>query len=669
MKQAFAAGLVTVAFLAPHLDARITRIVIDHKESPAYEGQSFGEAGRYERLTGHAYGELDPKDPLNAIITDLQLAPRNARGMVEYSATFLLAKPLDMAHASGVLLYEVPNRGNSALVRLTTDPGAIADYFRRGHVVLTSGWQGDIPPRDGVETIAVPIAKNPDGSSITGPVLARFSDMPANTTTLPLAAGGVSRPLPASLDTSKAILTRRVSEGNEIIPIKSADWAFADCTKAPFPGTADPGKVCLKGGFNPAFLYELTYAAKDPLVLGIGYAATRDLNAYFKSGDSEALGHKISFAIAWGNSQSGNFLRSMVHLGFNQDESGRIVWDGINSNIAARQLAMNYRFASPGGAAGLYEPGSDGVVWWSDYTDEARHRHTGGLLDRCRATDTCPKVFETFGSSEFWNLRGSPDLVGTRADRDIPLPPNVRRYYFPGVTHGGGAGGFSTSAPKPPGRCELPANPNPSSDTMRALMVALVDWVVKGTPPPPSQYPRLDQKQFTLPAQAAMEFPVIPGQPLPDGILNPLYDYDFGTGFNYNDLTGVITTQPPVIKQVLVSLVPTVDADGNETVGVASVLHQAPLGTYLGWNVTAEGFLKGKGCGNQGGYIPFAKTKAERLAAGDPRPSIEERYGTHEAYVAQVRVAAARLVRDRYLLQGDADRLIAAAEASNVLSH
>src|SRR5271155_1603015 len=176
MKQALFAGLAAAALLTPRLDARITRIVIDHQESPAYEGQSFGEAGRYERLTGHAYGELDPKDPLNAIITDLQLAPRNARGMVEYSATFLLVKPVDMARASGVLLYEVPNRGGAALVRLSTNPGAIADYMRRGHVVLTSGWQGDIPAHDGVETIAVPIAKNPDGSSITGPVLARFFD-------------------------------------------------------------------------------------------------------------------------------------------------------------------------------------------------------------------------------------------------------------------------------------------------------------------------------------------------------------------------------------------------------------------------------------------------------------------------------------------------------------
>jgi len=190
--------------------------------------------------------------------------------------------------------------------------------------------------------------------------------------------------------------------------------------------------------------------------------------------------------------------------------------------------------------------------------------------------------------------------------------------------------------------------------------------VVKGTPPP-SQYPRVDGKQFTSPTQAAMGFPIIPGVPLPDGIINPLYDYDFGASFDYNDLRGAISMEPPVIKQVLASWVPKVDSDGNETSGVASVLHQAPLGTYIGWNVFAQGFAKGKNCGLVGGYIPFAKTKEARLAAGDPRPSLEERYGTHEGYVAVVRAAAARQVRDRFLLQEDADRLVAEAEASDVL--
>ena len=662
MKRIVAASAIVVVFGAA-ANARVTRVVIDHRESPAYQGQSFGEAGKYERLSGRAYGELDPKDPLNAIITDLQFAPRNSRGMVEYSATFLLVRPVDLSKASGVLLYEVPNRGNSTLAR----PAAMAEYFKRGHVVLTSGWQGDLAPREGLETIAVPIAKNPDGSSITGRVLADFVDMPSQSTSLPILRGRFPAQAPATLDTTKATLTRGISEDGVLTPLRSADWAFADCTKTPFPGTPDPGKICVKDGFDPAFRYELVYTAKDPLVLGIGYAATRDVNAYFKSGEAQELPKKMPFAVAWGNSQSGNFLRSMVHLGFNQDEAGRIVWDGINDNIAVRQLALNIRFAAPGGDKALYEPGSDGVLTWSDYTDEVRHRPAGSLLERCRATDTCPKVFETFGSSEFWDLRASPNLVGTRADRDIPLPPNVRRYYLPGVTHGGGPGGFSAAAPKPPNRCELPANPNPSSDTMRALMVALVDWVAKGIAPPPSQYPRLDRHELAAPTQAALHSPVIPGVPLPDNAILKFYDYDFGREFRYNDLSGVISTVPPVIRQTLPNMVPVVDADGNETSGVASVLHQAPLGTYLGWNVFAQGFYKGQNCGLVGGFVPFSGTKAARVAAGDPRLSLEERYGSHDGYVAAVRAAAARQVRARFLLQEDADRLIAQAEASDVL--
>jgi len=306
------------------------------------------------------------------------------------------------------------------------------------------------------------------------------------------------------------------------------------------------------------------------------------------------------------------------------------------------------------------------VVWWEDYTDEARRRPAAGLLDSCRATETCPKIVETFGAAEFYNQRASPNLVGTRADRDIPLPSNVRRYFFPGVRHGGRPGGFDPD-PKPGDCCELPPNPNPSSDMLRALQAALVDWVVKGTLPPRSQYPRLDRGELVAPTQAAMGFPTIPGVPLPDGILTPLYEYDFGTQFHYNDVSGVITIQPPPIRQTLPTMVPKVDADGNEQVGVASVLHQVPLGTYTGWNTVASGFYKGHIRTNEGSFIPFTRTKAERLASGDPRPSLEERYGTHEKYVALVRAAAERLVRGRFLLQGDAERLIAQAEASRVL--
>jgi hypothetical protein len=659
----FRATLATVAILVLAIpgQARITRLVVEHTETLGHDG--------YQKLTGHAFGELDPKLPLNAIITDLESAPRNARGMVEYVATFTIIKPADMSKASGVLLYFVPNRGRINL----TGRGFLADARREGHVLVASGWQGDIEPADGVETLLVPVAKNPDGSSITGRVLARFSDMPAQATTLPILRGGVAGTAdPASLDTSKARLTRRTTEDGKVVPLSSADWAFADCSQIPFPGKPDGRKLCLKGGFDPAYLYELVYIAKDPKVYGIGFAATRDLNSHLRyniqddTGAANPLRGRITAVVSQGNSQSGNYLRSFIHLGFNQDEAGRMVFDGSNPNVAVRLLAMNIRFGAPSGAAAMYEAGSDGVVWWSDYADESRRHASAGLLDRCRATETCPKIVETFGSSEFYNLRASPDLVGTRADRDIPLPSDVRRYYFPGVSHGGGPGGFDPD-PKHQGCCELAPNPNPSSDTLRALQTALVDWVVKGVLPPPSQYPRLDRGELVAPTQAAMGFPEIPGVPFPDGILTQLYQYDFGQQFHYNDLSGVITMQPPPIRQILPTVVPRVDADGNEVVGVASVLHQVPLGTYTGWNTNAGGFYRGHIRTNTGALIPFAKTKAERLASGDPRPSLEERYGAHEKYVAQVRAAAERLVRGRFLLHDDADRLIAQAEASNVL--
>jgi hypothetical protein len=667
--RSIAFGVLALCAVPLPSHARITKVVVEDTKSPAFDGKSFGAAGHYELLSGHVFGELDPDDPLNAVITDIALAPRNAHGKVEYSAAFMLAKPIDMAKASGVMLYQVPNRG---LVLFGTPDDT-------GHVVLTSGWQGDIAPRAGMQTIAVPIAHNPGGSSVTGIALASLVNMQPGQHSLPL-TGGVGlptiRPEPASLDTVQAHLTKRAQDG-KAAEITASDWAFGDCSTEPFPGKPDPHRLCLKDGFDPAYLYELSYLAKDPPVLGIDFAATRDINAFFKYGSQDDAGFanpvagKIKAALGIGFSQSGNFLRTFTHLGFNQDESRRIVWDGIEANIAGRQLAMNIRFAAPGGAAGATEPGSEAVLWWGSYDDKTRGLGKGSLLDRCHATHTCPKVFDLFGATEFWGLRMSPDLVGTDAKADIPLPDTVRRYYFPGVNHGGGKGGFALEGEQPPvsvaGRCQLPGNPNPTGDTTRALTAALIDWVTKGTEPPPSRYPTLANGELVQPTAAAMGFPKIPNAPQPDGMINTFLDLDFGPGFNYRDLSGVITVEPPRLKRVLPSLVPKVDTDGNEQAGVPSALHEAPLGTYTGWNVAAAGFYKGQGCGFAGGYIPFARTKAERTASGDPRLSLEERYGSHDAYVAKVRDAARKLVAERFLLPDDADRIVRQAQDSSVL--
>ncbi|HEY3439684.1 MAG TPA: alpha/beta hydrolase domain-containing protein [Paludibaculum sp.] len=652
-----------VLLLPSQVIARVTRMVVETR-TPASEA-------RYLKLTGRCWGELDPDHALNGIINDLRLAPRNAHGKVEYSATFTLLLPADPAKMSGLLLYEVPNRGNSPLNART-----FADDTTAGHALLSSGWQGDLVPRPGIETLTVPVARNADGSSLEGPVLARLSNLAAGGHTASLTSGfaGLAYQRPTTLDTSKALLTRQASDDGQVVAIPSADWAFADCSETPFPGRADPTKICLKGGFSADVLYQVVYTAKDPLVLGIGLAATRDIVSFFRharhddDGTPNPLAARIRHAIGSGTSQSGNFVKTMIHLGFNQDEDGRRVWDGVNANIAARLTPLNFRFAIPGGAAGLFEPGSEGVLWWGPYKDEVRHRKTASLLDRCRATRSCPKIMETFGSAEFWGLRMAPGLAGTDGAADIPLPAEVRRYYFPGVTHGGGGGGFRILEAGPAARnCLLPENPNSTAEVMRALRKALIEWVVKGDPPPPSVYPRVDRGELVPPVHQAMGFPVIPGVPLPDNLANGFPIYDFGPGFRDADLSGVISVQPPVVRGTVPMVVPRTDADGNEVGGVPLVLNQAPLGSYLGWNVTASGYQKGRGCGFSGGLIPFARTKAERLERGDPRLSIEERYGTHEGYVAGVRAAARRLVEMHLLLDEDARRLVREADASQVL--
>jgi hypothetical protein len=649
--------LIAAAALATGAQAKVVKVEILGRAPMA---------GGYEQITGVFHGELDPKDPKNAIITDLQLAPRNARGMVEYSATFGLAKPLDMSKASGVLFYNTPNRGNG---RAAADPD--------GHIHLVSGWQGDLPPAEGRQTATVPIARNRDGSPVTGLIVLRLM-MPKGAPSVVMQAGvgaGALRSPPLSYDTAKARFIRRRNDSDPGVAIPSGDWAFADCAATPFPGTPDPTKVCLKGGFDPAFAYELTYTAKDPPVMGIGLAATRDINAFFRYGkDTPAtpnpVAGKVRWAIGAGVSQAGNFIKTLINLGFNQAEDGRIVFDGVNPHIAGRQVPLNVRFALPGGASSLYDAGSEGVLWWSRYDDKVRGLGKASLFDRCNATKTCPKVMETFGSTEFWGLRMSPDLVGTDAKGDIPLPANVRRYYFPSTTHGGGPGGFDIVARDAPGSggCVLPANPNPQAESMRALTRALVAWVSQDKAPPASAYPLLSRGDLVMPTSQALGFPTIPGAPSPDGKFLAFLAYDFGPGYRNRDVSGVMTKVPPAIGYGVPSLAPKVDADGNELAGIKSVQAQVPLGTYLGWNVQAAGYLAGQQCGFTGGYIPFANTRAERMASGDPRLSLEERYGTHAAFVGKVREAGQKLVAQGYMLPDDAAKVTAQAEASKVLA-
>jgi len=706
-------GVVCALLLAGarEASARIVRIEIVWR-GPAYDGRRFGTVGAYEKIVGRAYGEVDPRDRRNALINDILLAPRNARGMVEYVATFTLLRPADPSKGNGVMLHDMVNRGNKLLLvtfnRACATPGAACDLeeagdgflFREGYTLLWSGWQGDVvpvsgpPERNVMETVRVPVAHDADGSPITGPVVVRWSDVAAGTSTLSLRnagfysinALGLGAYVPATLDTRNARLESHAAESmtgeaSGVRQIASEDWAWGDCAKTAFPGVPDSTKICLEQGADPKLLYQLVYTARDPLVLMLGMAAFRDVGSFFRyeardgSGTANPIAGTIRTVIATGQSQSGNSQKTFIHYGFNEDDSGprgRIVWDASNPHIAARQNPVNYRFALPGAAAQLYQPGSEAVVWWTRYADTLRGRPAASLLDRCSASRTCPKIFETLGSAEFWGLRESANFVGT-SGRDIPLPANVRRYYFPSTTHGGGNGAFTLHPPKSRPVCALPDNPAPESEHERALLGALVAWVRRGVEPPPSRYPRVADGTLVPLDSVVARFPRIArvdglqGAPSPAGMLLPILDYDFGPAFVANDMRGAIVT-PPRVRRAVPTLVPQIDRDGNELAGIESPLVANPLGTYLGWNVTASGFARGQQCGFSGGFIPFAVTRAERLADGDDRPSLEERYGSHAAYVERVRRSARRLVRERFLLQEDADRIVADAAKSDAFT-
>jgi len=669
---ALAVSLVLSPVTWTAVEARVTQVTVG---SPTllFGGQTFGDVGAYEEIRGTAIGELDPLDRHNAVIADIDLAPRNGNGMVEYTTTFTLYKPADMSKASGVMVYEVVNRGNKILPRFLNvgtsagNPAGDGFLYRSGNLYLWSGWQGDIAfnPALAQETIEVPVVKD-----VTSPVFARFVTVPGSTRPLP--GGGRT---PASLDTTKAKLISIARENNlgvrtGVVEIASSDWAFADCSATPFPGAASSAHICLKNGFDPGLVYELVYTAKDPLVLGVGMAAMRDVVSFFRRANAaqgNPIAGEINWTIGYGISQSGRYTKNFILLGFNEDEDGRMVWDGADSNIAGAMGQFNIRFAQPGNIANIFEPGAEAPLWWERYNDRVRGRGVTGILDRCRATHTCPKIFEDFGGAEIWYGRGSIGIAGTTGRDDIRVPQNVRRYYYASTPHGGGAGGFSPGPRPPAPGLMLAANPNPQFETRRALFLHLVEWVTSGTKPPRSAYPRVSDKTLVPATAKAMNWPKIPGAPTPDNVMNVLMDYDYGPDFRYNDQSGVMSNVVPPIKQIIPTLAGKVDEDGNEIAGVKSVLLQAPLGTYTSWNPVAAGPLQGNEGSLAAGYIPFAMTKAERIANKDPRRSIEERYGSQEGYDCVVRHAARQEVRKRLLLQEDADRLIAQAAASNVL--
>ena len=665
----------------PAAQARVTGITITQRTSPALGGASFA-TGTYEQLDGVATGEVDPNDPQNAGITDIALAPRNANGMVEYSTDISILKPVDASRSNGVLLYDVVNRGNKIVpgffnVGATADnPAGDGFLENQGYTLVWSGWQGDLVLQPGQLGIRVPVAQRADGSAITGIVRSEFV-LSAPASTQPLTAGS-STNTPgypaASLDNSRAVLTQRVHQYDPPQVIANSDWVFADCTAQPFPGTPNSQRICLGlngtggSGFDTDHIYELYYIARDPLVLGLGFAATRDVVAFLhRSSDPQnPLAGSVRHTLLHGTSQSGRWSRNFLNLGFNADEAGQIVFEGMNPHIGSVQGDFNVRFGQPGRLAGTEHtekqyPGPDTPLSYEPTFDPYRGL-TAGLLDRCRQTATCPKIVHTMSDVEYWSASGAIDTTDPLGTRDVPQPDNVRIYQFSSTQHGG----YSPVAPLPTstGICQQLPNANSYTYNLRALLVALTRWVTDGTEPPASAYSRL--QDGTLVRPKAVSFPSIPGVTYDvSHVFNTRLLYFRGPRFDETTESGILF-EPPIPLALYPGLLPQVDGDGNDVGGLRSTTLQAPLGTYTGWNTRRAGFSEGDSCDLTGSYIPFAVHRADR-ASGDPRPSLEERYGDHAGYVAAVTGAAQVLLQRGFLLPGDAQATISAAQASNVL--
>ena len=631
--------------------AAVTRIEIV-SSGPFAGGKPFGEVGPYVRITGRFHGELDPLLPANKGIVDLNKAPRNARGWVEYSADFDILTPADRAKGNGTLIYDVNNRGNKRLVHLLNDvpasnaldrPEQAGDGFlmRHGFTVVWSGWIPGLPKTPGLLRLDVPNARGVEGA-----VWDEFLFNAGRPTQGKLTFAA------ASTDRRKSRLT--VRDRNEDTPsvIQDAAWEFVDERTIRLLPEGTP--------FRLGAVYQLTYLAKDPPVAGIGFAATRDLIAFLRykerdeAGNANPLAGATRFALAHGTSQSGRYLRDMLYRGFNETEQGRAVFDGMNPHIASARIFLDYRFAQPNrlynAAFGfLGYPDASFPFSYAKLRDPLSGREDG-LLERCKARRNCPKIIQTVSDTEYWQGGHSLNTTDPLGRRDVELPDNVRIYHLAGTEH-------VITGTMPKGVCIGAANTAVDQrPAMRALILALDRWVKEGTPPPASRYPKI--ADGTLVPAAALKWPAIPGFSAPRGP-NPMAQFDYGKRLRL----GIIDKVPPMpMKKGYVVLVPAVDADGNDKGGLRLPEQAVPAATTTGWALrSGEAGGAGELCYLDGFASPFPSSAAAREAAKDPRGSLAERYGDRESYLARVREAALELQKGGYLLAEDIDGIVARA--------
>jgi Alpha/beta hydrolase domain len=670
----------------------ITRFVIQKRESFA-AGHEFPVTGAYEKLVGKIYGEVDPKNRRNKLIVNLDRAPRNGRGRVEYWSDFCILKPVDMARGNGKIFYDAPNRGGKRIVAFlndapqSNDPMTIEDagngfLMRQGYTVVWCGWQGDLIPQKNWLVMGVPVATD-DGKEIIRRVRTEIVVEKEGVKSQPLSGDDrVKSYEAASLDKSQACLTIREKSYGPRNPVPSDEWEFASCVRDPRTGKEiikpSSKALCLRSGFKPGHIYEFIYRAKNPLVLGLGFAVVRDWVSFLRYEMKDARGKpnplylvpsrrekkrggnqisSISHVYGWGRSQSGRFLRDFVYHGFNEDEAHRKVFDAIAPHVAGGgRLFLNYEFARPVTSSQQHTNQLEPELFPHAYNilKDAQTGRRDGILKRPK---TDPYVFHTQTSTEYWQKRGCLAHTDGKG-RDITPPDKVRIYVIASAQHNSP---FGSEAVKEDTQQRV--NPMPAGDVLRALMVALDLWVTQKIPPPPSQYPRVADGTLVRPGSPSTGFPKIPDVRFA-GLHNRQLFLDYGR----NILRGRVDVHPPrqIGDGAYTILVPKVNADGNDLAGIRLPGVQVPLGTYTGWNLQPRRLAEDELSGLLGSFIPFAKTKAVRKKTRDPRLSLQERYKNHNDYVAKVSRAARILIDQCYLLSEDAERMIHEANRRRV---
>jgi hypothetical protein len=625
-------------------------------------------------LTGKASIAIDPGERDLPFICDLDLAPRNAQGLVEFQAVLDIVKPVDLSRGNRRLLLDFSNRGNrGAFTRLNDGGGAdlskqsyAGNGFlnRLGYTVVWCGWQGDLVYNGNNVVAFLPEARL-NGQPLRGQVRQEFVVDRRGVLSMPVSGNANIRCYPV-LNRATATLTMREKETDPRVPVPSSDWdlARAVLTESRVDVTPSNTDLFLKEGFRPGWIYELNYETEGSRVMGLGFAGVREVVSFLRYGNKDAngisnpLAGAVDKAYAYGASLAGRVVREYVYEGWNRDSEGRKAFDAVLTHTGIGRLFHNMRFAQVGRYPRQHEEHSWPAERYPFNFTPVPDPFSGKLDSVLKRPDSDPLIVHCHTSSEYWERHGSLTHTDPRDGRDVEMPEGVRMYCLAGSPHA------AIAADNPRWIGQLQPNNMSPQPFLRACFVLMDRWATDGVAPPPSRVPRRADGELVSPEEALKRFPKIPGVNLPSNISRLPY-WNYGPDFD----RGIMSLFPPeaVPGKEYPLQVPQVDADGNDLGGVRYPDMVVPVATYLGWALRKAGFAEGELLMTNGCIIPFARTKAERSAKGDPRPSIEERYPSHEAYVKAVQGAVEGLVKERLMLEQDAERYIEAARQKNPL--